>query len=314
MGANNSSPNILPYPNEWLEDATPELREAAIDAVKAISAMDIDKFLAVRAPLPELEDTVWGPAWETTDSADQGPIAFKDHAVAAVQASGDPLNKLVYKCVPKRVPESEFWRCYFCWVYHAVTALDEEAGGGVQAPPPLSMTLLDKGDDTTSNAIISTYRGQPAFDAFAKSEMEDIMKRDAEDDEKLAAGIQMAVDKGVLPRNPRVEPLKKVDVLGKSADIVAAEIIRALGKAPSKGCVLVLQGLSGTGKGTTCAKLQEKLPRCTSWSNGNGARAAIKPAHPPSCDSAGPTLTHAFPFVLSFLALPQSSARLRSSR
>ena len=114
MGANNSSPTILSYPKEWLEDATPELREAAIDAVKAISAMDIDKFLAVRAPLPELEDTVWGPAWETTDSADQGPIAFKDHAVAAVQASGDPLNKLVYKCVPKRVPESEFWRCYFC--------------------------------------------------------------------------------------------------------------------------------------------------------------------------------------------------------
>ncbi len=82
----------------------------------------------------------------------------------------------------------------------------------------------------------------------------------------------MAVEKGVLEKNPKVEALKKVDVLGKSADAVAAEIIRALGKAPSRGCVLVLQGLSGTGKGTTCAKLQEKLPRCTSWSNGNGVR------------------------------------------
>lgn len=35
--------------------------------------------------------------------------------------------------------------------------------------------------------------------------------------------------------------------------------------------VLVLQGLSGTGKGTTVAKLQALLPRASTWSNGNGA-------------------------------------------
>merc|ERR1712153_232704 len=46
-------------------------------------------------------------------------------------------------------------------------------------------------------------------------------------------------------------------------------IIAALGDAPSKGCVLILQGLSGTGKGTTVAKLKEKLPRAQTWSNGN---------------------------------------------
>jgi len=37
--------------------------------------------------------------------------------------------------------------------------------------------------------------------------------------------------------------------------------------------VLVLQGLSGTGKGTTVAKLQEVLPRAVSWSNGNVFRS-----------------------------------------
>ena len=58
-------------------------------------------------------------------------------------------------------------------------------------------------------------------------------------------------------------------MLGKSAELVASEIIRALGDAPTKGCVLVLQGLSGTGKGTTVSKLEKMLPRCTSWSNGN---------------------------------------------
>ncbi len=46
------------------------------------------------------------------------------------------------------------------------------------------MALLEKGDDTTSNAIISTYRGQPAFDAFAKAERDDILGRDREDDDK----------------------------------------------------------------------------------------------------------------------------------
>jgi len=34
-----------------------------------------------------------------------------------------------------------------------------------------------------------------------------------------------------------------------------------------------LQGLSGTGKGTTVGKLEQKLPRATSWSNGNVFRS-----------------------------------------
>merc|ERR550514_1452776 len=57
--------------------------------------------------------------------------------------------------------------------------------------------------------------------------------------------------------------------MGKSADAVADEIIKTLGDAPSKGCVMVLQGLSGTGKGTTVDKLKEKLPNAQTWSNGN---------------------------------------------
>lgn len=77
----------------------------------------------------------------------------------------------------------------------------------------------------------------------------------------------------VLESNPPVEPKMAIDVLGKSADEVAAEIIAALGPAASSGCVLVLEGLSGTGKGTTVAKLQAMLPRAVCWSNGNIFRA-----------------------------------------
>jgi putative ribosome biogenesis GTPase RsgA len=50
-----------------------------------------------------------------------------------------------------------------------------------------------------------------------------------------------------------------VDVLGKTADGVATEIIAALGP-DFKGGVLVLVGLSGTGKGTTVDMLKSKIP------------------------------------------------------
>ena len=58
------------------------------------------------------------------------------------------------------------------------------------------------------------------------------------------------------------------------------------------GCVLVLQGLSGTGKGTTVAKLQAALPSCVSWSNGNVFRSLtlLAVTH---CEQAGVAFGHA---------------------
>jgi len=79
----------------------------------------------------------------------------------------------------------------------------------------------------------------------------------------------MGVSKGVLPKDVEVEKTTKVSVTSKTADAVADEIIAALGDAPKSGCVMTLQGLSGTGKGTTVAKLKEKLPNAQTWSNGN---------------------------------------------
>ena len=98
MGANGSSEAAatLPYPREWIGDgASAEQLELAASAVAAISHMDVEKFLAVRAPLPELEDTAWGAAWDEADGGSSLPD-FKAHAVAAAQADM-ALNKLVYK-------------------------------------------------------------------------------------------------------------------------------------------------------------------------------------------------------------------------
>merc|ERR1712190_697410 len=108
---------------------------------------------------------------------------------------------------------------------------------------------------------------------FSKAEMDGILQSDDEDDEKLAAGIGKAIGKGVIPADPPVEPICTIDVLGKTADAVAQGIVHQLGDAPNSGCVLILQGLSGTGKGTTVAKLQAALPRAVSWSNGNVFRS-----------------------------------------
>ena len=77
----------------------------------------------------------------------------------------------------------------------------------------------------------------------------------------MAQGIRKGIDKGVLAANVVVEPTCHIDVLGKSADAVAAEIVKKLGTAPEQGCVLTLQGLSGTGKGTTVEKLKASLPK-----------------------------------------------------
>lgn len=137
----------------------------------------------------------------------------------------------------------------------------------------ITAELLAKQNSETSQAILTAFVDDEAFLKLSARLMKEIMDRDAEDGEKLAKGIEIAVDKGVLPANIDVEPVNKIIVSGKTADEVADEIIKCLGDAPSKGCVLILQGLSGTGKGTTVAKLQEKLPNAQTWSNGNVFRS-----------------------------------------
>ena len=137
----------------------------------------------------------------------------------------------------------------------------------------VSLAVLEASDDSTTNAIIAAFKTDATFVSLAQAETSGILGRDKEDGDKLATGIALAVQKGVLPANPPVEAVTKIDVLGKSADAVAGEIIRKLGDAPAAGCVLVLQGLSGTGKGTTVEKLKAKLPKAVAWSNGNVFRS-----------------------------------------
>jgi len=139
--------------------------------------------------------------------------------------------------------------------------------------PTITWEVLEKQNSETTASIIGLYESNNDFKQLSKRLCKEIIARDTEDGDKLQKGIQLALDKGVLPKDNEVEPTTKVSVTGKTADTVADEIIAALGEAPSKGCVMTLQGLSGTGKGTTVAKLKEKLPKAQTWSNGNVFRS-----------------------------------------
>jgi len=136
---------------------------------------------------------------------------------------------------------------------------------------PLSTDVLKAQDDKTSAAIIEFLKDDQTFLALAKKEMELILARDQEDGEKLQIGVNEAIKKGVLPGDLAPPEYKMVDVKGKQAAEVADEIIAQLPK--EGGCVVVIVGLSGTGKGTTVDKLKGKIPNATTWSNGNCFRA-----------------------------------------
>jgi cytidylate kinase len=133
--------------------------------------------------------------------------------------------------------------------------------------------LLAASDSTTTSAIIEAFKAKDRFKAVSAAEMKGVVDRDEEDANKLAAGVKLAVDKGVLSAEPPVEPVTTIDVMGKTADQVADEIIVALGAEATTGCVMILTGLSGTGKGTTTELLKKKLRKAVTWSNGNVFRA-----------------------------------------
>jgi len=133
----------------------------------------------------------------------------------------------------------------------------------------VAWSVLTKQNAASSQAIISYLDGDRTFVSVSKAQEIAILARDAEDGEKLAKGIQLSIDRGALPADPNVDPYMKIDVLGKSPDQVANEIIDSVGEAANTGAVIVLCGLSGTGKGTTVQRLSEQLPHTVTWSNGN---------------------------------------------
>jgi cytidylate kinase len=151
----------------------------------------------------------------------------------------------------------------------------KEASADAPTKMTLSWEALEKQDDVATKLSLEFLMEKEDFKTLAKAETADILGRDEQDAAKLKEGIKLAQDKGVLEKITPA-PYTQIDVLGKSAVEVADEMIKGLGDGASKGCVLVLVGLSGTGKGTTVDKLKSKLDKAVTWSNGNVFRCLTK--------------------------------------
>ena len=119
--------------------------------------------------------------------------------------------------------------------------------------PAITYSILKEQNASTSNAIIEHLKENPSFQRLAKFEGDSTVKRDNEDDSKLAKGIAFAQQKGVLDPKHVPQPYTQIDVLGKTPEEVATTIITQVQEKSketnkTKGSVVVLCGLSGTGK------------------------------------------------------------------
>lgn len=114
----------------------------------------------------------------------------------------------------------------------------------------ISYKLLEKQNAETSNALIEYLKASSDFIKLSQHEGTLTVNRDNEDAAKLQVGIDFAKDKGVLDKNYVPEPYVEIDVLGKTPDQVANEIIQTIKskEESTNGSVIVLCGLSGTGK------------------------------------------------------------------
>eukprot|EP00536_Pseudo-nitzschia_multiseries_P008750 jgi/Psemu1/325332/estExt_fgenesh1_pg.C_2280018 len=141
----------------------------------------------------------------------------------------------------------------------------------------ISRQILAKQNAETSNALIEQLGALDTFQFLALKEQELTMNRDNEDAVKLQKGIEFAKCKKVLDANFVPQPYVQIDVLGKTPLLVADQIlgkVKADKSGDDSGSVIVLCGLSGTGKGTTVSMLRQKLEndegkQVVTWSNGN---------------------------------------------
>ncbi len=113
-------------------------------------------------------------------------------------------------------------------------------------PPPLTHAILSEQNATTTNAIIGHYASSPDFAALSELEGAGILMRDVEDASKLQRGVDIARGKGVLDPDFVPEEYISIDVLGKSPEDVADEILGIVRGGGEGG------GAGGGGVGGLC--------------------------------------------------------------
>jgi len=159
------------------------------------------------------------------------------------------------------VSTAAVWRYYHCCCDSASSRSSSKDGGkiktSVKNETAVTLEVLQQQDAVTSTAIIEQYQNNALFQRLAAYEGELTQRRDDEDGSKLQLGIEFAQQKGVIVPNFVPESYITIDVLGKTPDEVALQIRQYIQQHSSnssssqqgEGSVIVLVGLSGTGKG-----------------------------------------------------------------
>uniref|UniRef100_A0A7S4QAC4 Uncharacterized protein n=2 Tax=Alexandrium monilatum TaxID=311494 RepID=A0A7S4QAC4_9DINO len=122
------------------------------------------------------------------------------------------------------------------------------------------MTALLKGSST---AVF--VEGAAAGSARPSRRARTAAEAGAGERQALERGIQLALERELLPRDVEVEPVKHVELSGRSAEDAADEIIGTLGEAASSGCVVVLQGKACDEKKAVVTELKYKLGQAEVW-------------------------------------------------
>lgn len=168
--------------SESLQKLNSGARAELLDALKVISTMSNEDFLSVTPPLPELEAS----AWNFNEKYIQFATAIVQHDMA--------LNAFIYRLVPRKISEEEFWRRFFCHSRRIAT--------GVSAEPGKLAISLD-----------------PQSDADACSESRKSPHGSKELSPGLASPLEKLPDAPASDLAPRLQPVMQADDKRESENV-----------------------------------------------------------------------------------------------
>ena len=115
-------------------------------------------------------------------------------------------------------------------------------------PTKLDAATLECQDASTSGAIIDALKGDAGFGKLSTFEGDAIVARETR---RTPRSCKRASTRPSPPAFAQANPpptYQVIDVLGKTPDDVCDAILKHMGDAANKGGVVVLCGLSGTGR------------------------------------------------------------------
>lgn len=244
MGAGDSK-LLASFPPDWAE-LSASAKVAGAEAVCQLSALPLETFLDVEAPVPELEASSWDF------------LLHSSFATRMVELDSD-LSRLVYRLVPKRVTEDEFWRLYFCHLHGVVVRMACMDGGLVRRPAKAGVQVAEFADLTD---LARDLASDPALTELVDIQTTEALRLLEQRTERLSRGFKVAVDRGLLPAALPVETAIRFDVSSTAARLIPREVVAALGDIKRERLLIAIQGWGERVARTVLSGWRTTLPCC----------------------------------------------------